>query len=101
WLSRLCCPLFPYTTLFRSMLAPDLVDLVSGGQDDLLARVRGLRRKIAMELGLVLPPVRTRDSVELPSATYVVMIAGVEVGRGSADRKSTRLNSSHVSISYA
>jgi flagellar biosynthesis protein FlhA len=66
-------------------LAPDLVDLVGAGTDqDLLARVRGLRRKIAMELGLVVPPVRTRDSVELPRSTYVVKIAGVEVGRGEA-----------------
>ncbi|MDQ1553414.1 MAG: flagellar biosynthesis protein FlhA, partial [Microbacteriaceae bacterium] len=42
-------------------LAPDLVDIVSGSSDDLLARVRALRRKIAMELGIVVPPVRTRD----------------------------------------
>lgn len=66
-------------------LAPDLVDLVGAGTDqDLLARVRGLRRKIAMELGLVVPPVRTRDSVDLPRSTYVVKISGVEVGRGEA-----------------
>jgi flagellar biosynthesis protein FlhA len=66
------------------MLAPDLVDLVSGASDDLLARVRGLRRKIAMDLGVVVPPVRTRDSVDLPSSTYVIRIAGVEYGRGLA-----------------
>ena len=48
------------------LLAPDLVDIVSGASDDLLARVRALRRKIAMELGIVVPPVRTRDSVDLP-----------------------------------
>ena len=66
------------------MLSPDLVDLVSGASDDLLARVRGLRRKIAMDLGVVVPPVRTRDSVDLPSATYVIRIAGVEYGRGLA-----------------
>ncbi|MBG6213575.1 flagellar biosynthesis protein FlhA [Cryobacterium sp. CAN_C3] len=66
------------------MLAPDLVDIVSGASDDLLARVRGLRRKIAMDLGVVVPPVRTRDSVDLPPATYVIRIAGVEYGRGLA-----------------
>ncbi len=67
------------------LLAPDLVDLVGSGTDqDLLARVRGLRRKIAMELGIVVPPVRTRDSVDLPRSTYVVKIAGAEVGRGEA-----------------
>lgn len=67
-------------------LAPDLVDIVNGGGDDLLARVRALRRRIANELGIVLPPVRTRDSVDLPPATYVIRIAGVEAGRGQAPR---------------
>ena len=64
------------------LLAPDLVDLVSGAQDDLLARVRALRRKVAIDLGVVVPPVRTRDSVDLPSSTYSIRIAGVEAGRG-------------------
>ena len=66
------------------LLAPDLVDLVSDASDDLLSRVRSLRRKIAMDMGLVVPPVRTRDSIELPPATYVIRIAGVEAGRGIA-----------------
>ena len=66
------------------LLAPDLVDIVSGTSDDLLARVRALRRKIALELGIVVPPVRTRDSVDLPSGTYMIRIAGVEAGRGLA-----------------
>lgn len=67
------------------LLAPDLVDLVGTGTDaDLLSRVRALRRKIALELGVVVPPVRTRDSVDLPRSAYVVRIAGVEVGRGEA-----------------
>ncbi|MGN6426919.1 MAG: flagellar biosynthesis protein FlhA [Leifsonia sp.] len=65
-------------------LAPDLVDIVSGTTDDLLARVRALRRKIALELGVIVPPVRTRDSAELPPSTYVIKIAGVEAGRGQA-----------------
>jgi flagellar biosynthesis protein FlhA len=65
-------------------LATDLVDLVSGSADDLLARIRALRHKVAMELGVVVPPVRTRDHVELPPSTYVIRIAGVEAGRGTA-----------------
>ncbi|MDQ0424673.1 flagellar biosynthesis protein FlhA [Cellulomonas iranensis] len=67
------------------LLAPDLVDLVGTGPDqDLLARVRALRHKVALDLGIVVPPVRTRDSVDLPPSTYVVRVAGVEVGRGQA-----------------
>jgi len=67
------------------VLAPDLVDLVdTSGGGDLLERVRALRRKIALELGLVVPPVRTRDSLDLPMSTYAVRISGVEVARGQA-----------------
>lgn len=67
------------------LLAPDLIDLVGANTDtDLLARVRGLRRKVALESGFVLPPVRTRDSVDLPVSTYVIRMSGVEVGRGIA-----------------
>ncbi|MGN6406566.1 flagellar biosynthesis protein FlhA [Sinomonas sp.] len=66
------------------LLAPDLVDLVGGSADDLLARVKSLRHKIAMDLGVVIPPVRTRDSVELPPSTYAIRIAGVDAGRGTA-----------------
>ena len=65
-------------------LATDLVDLVNGSADDLLARIRALRHKVAMELGIVVPPVRTRDHVELPLSSYVIRIAGVEAGRGTA-----------------
>jgi len=68
------------------LLASDAVDLVTGGPDDLLARVKALRRRIALDLGFVVPPVRTRDSVELPASTYVIRIAGVEAGRGTAPR---------------
>ncbi|HET9442186.1 MAG TPA: flagellar biosynthesis protein FlhA, partial [Acidimicrobiales bacterium] len=66
-------------------LAYDLVDLADtsvGG--DLLDRVRALRRKLALELGVVIPPVRTRDNVSLPAHTYLVRVHGVEMGRGEA-----------------
>jgi flagellar biosynthesis protein FlhA len=65
-------------------LAPDLVSLVDPATGDLLDRVRALRRKMALELGLVMPPVRTRDDLDLPLSTYVVRISGVEAARGQA-----------------
>ncbi len=66
-------------------LSADLIDLVdasSGG--DLLDRVKALRRKIATDLGIVAPPVRTRDNLQLPSQTYAIMLFGIEVARGEA-----------------
>lgn len=60
----------------------DLVDPASGG--DLLDRVRALRRKMAHEVGIVVPPVRTRDNLELPLRTYAVKLFGIEVARGEA-----------------
>ena len=60
----------------------DLADTARGG--DLLDRVRALRRKVAMELGIVIPPVRTRDNLDLPPAAYAIRVHGVEVARGEA-----------------
>ena len=65
-------------------LAPDLLDLVDASGGDLLDRVRALRRKIALEIGIVMPPVRTRDDLTLPLSTYAIRISGVEVARGQA-----------------
>jgi len=65
----------------------DLVDLVQADRGgDLLERVKALRRNIAMELGLVMPQVHTRDNLDLPSATYVIKVHGIEVARGEAPR---------------
>ena len=66
-------------------LAYDLIDLVDSAKGgDLLDRVRALRRKLALELGVVIPLVRTRDNLELPASTYSVRVNGVDVGRGEA-----------------
>ncbi|WP_279367530.1 flagellar biosynthesis protein FlhA [Microbacterium testaceum] len=67
-------------------LSPDIVDLAAGGAGDLLTRVKSLRRKVALELGTLMPPVRTRDNIELPAETYAILVAGVEVGRGIVPR---------------
>ncbi len=60
--------------------AIDLVDRDKGG--DLLSRVRALRKSLARELGLVIPPVHTRDNLDLPAATYRIRVHGVDVGEG-------------------
>ncbi|GAB1694705.1 flagellar biosynthesis protein FlhA [Krasilnikovia sp. M28-CT-15] len=65
-------------------LSPDLVDLVDSGGGDLLDRVRALRRKMALELGIVMPPVRTRDDLDLPLSSYAIRISGIDAGTGQA-----------------
>ncbi len=60
----------------------ELVDPARGG--DLLDRVKALRRKVALDIGVVLPLVRTRDNIDLPPNTYTVKVHGAEVARGSA-----------------
>ena len=66
-------------------LAFDLVDLVdSSAGGELLERVRALRRKLAIELGMVIPMVRTRDNLDLPPGSYAIRLNGVEIARGEA-----------------
>ncbi|MCW2599365.1 MAG: flagellar biosynthesis protein FlhA [Frankiales bacterium] len=66
-------------------LAPDLLDLLDPARGgSLMERVRALRKRIAADLGLVVPPVRSHDAPELPASTYVVKLHGVEAARGEA-----------------
>jgi len=68
-------------------LSADLIDLVdSSAGGDLLDRVKALRRKIATDLGIVIPPVRTRDNLDLPLRHYAIKLFGIEVARGEAPR---------------
>jgi flagellar biosynthesis protein FlhA len=64
-------------------VAFDLVDLVDSSRGgDLLDRVKALRRKVAMETGLVIPLVRTRDNLDLPASQYVIWLNGVPAAKG-------------------
>ncbi len=52
-----------------------------GGQagHDLRERIAALRRQITAELGLVIPPVRVRDNIELSLNQYRIRIRGAEL----------------------
>lgn len=57
-----------------------LVDPNQGG--DLFERVTMIRRQTALELGMVLPPIRIRDNMQLAPTSYVIKIKGVEIAHG-------------------
>jgi len=57
-----------------------LVDRKQGG--DLLDRISNLRRQIAQELGIVVPPIRIRDQLQLEPNQYVIKLRGVEIASG-------------------
>ena len=62
-----------------------LIPLVDRAQDgELLRRVRGIRKKIAQELGFLVPSVHIRDNMEIRPNEYRIMLKGVEVGQGEA-----------------
>src|SRR3954453_19872499 len=72
-------PIDPLELAIGFGLVP-LVDQKAGGS--LLTRVSAIRRQIASELGMVIPPVRIHDEVGLDSHEYVVKVRGAEVARG-------------------
>jgi len=60
-----------------------LIPLVDKAQEgELLRRIRGIRKKIAQDLGFLAPPVHIRDNLELRPSAYRILLKGVEIGSG-------------------
>ncbi|MDQ3205694.1 MAG: flagellar biosynthesis protein FlhA [Pseudomonadota bacterium] len=57
-----------------------LVDKNQGGE--LLARLKGVRRKLTQDLGFLIPAVHVRDNLELSPGQYRVLVHGVPVATG-------------------
>lgn len=55
-----------------------LVDRNQGG--DLLDRITNLRRQIAQEIGIVVPPIRIRDDIQLQPNEFEVKLRGLRIG---------------------
>jgi flagellar biosynthesis protein FlhA len=61
-----------------------LIGLVEPGKHGgLLEHIRSLRRQFAQTLGLVVPPIRVRDNVQLDPNAYRLLLGGQEIARGS------------------
>ncbi len=57
-----------------------LVDPAQGG--DMLERIGTIRKQMAVELGLIVPPIRIRDNIQIKPTEYVLRVKGAEAGRG-------------------
>lgn len=57
-----------------------LIDVAKGG--DLLERINLIRRQLAVELGIIVPPIRIRDNMQLSANDYIIKIKGQAVARG-------------------
>ncbi len=57
-----------------------LADPAQGG--DLLERISILRRRIAEEMGLMVPPLRVRDNLSLRGSAYAIKLSGAQVAQG-------------------
>jgi len=57
-----------------------LVDVNQGG--NLLKRISTIRKSLAIEMGILVPPIRIRDNIQLNANEYVFKIYGVKVAGG-------------------
>ncbi len=57
-----------------------LVDASQGG--DFLNRIKSIRRQVALDMGLVVPPVHITDNLQLNPREYSILLKGVEIARG-------------------
>lgn len=59
----------------------NIVDVEQKG--DLLERISNIRKQFALDMGVIVPPIRIRDNLELKPGDYLVLLKGVAVGNGS------------------
>ena len=57
-----------------------LVDKENGGE--LLDRIKGIRKQVAREIGIIAPPIHIQDNMQLKPGEYRILIKGNEVARG-------------------
>jgi flagellar biosynthesis protein FlhA len=61
-----------------------LINIVDAQQNgDLLERVSNIRKQFALDLGVIIPPLRIRDNLELKPGDYQILLKGVQVGSAS------------------
>jgi len=56
------------------------VDASQGG--DFLNRIKSIRRQIALDMGMIVPPIHITDNLQLSPRGYSILLKGVEIARG-------------------
>jgi len=60
-----------------------LIPLVDAEQDgELLERIKSIRRQVAYEMGIIVPPVHIQDNMQLKPGEYSILLKGNEIARG-------------------
>ncbi len=60
-----------------------LIRLVDAEQDgELLERIKSIRRQMATEIGIIVPPVHIQDNMQLKPGQYSILLKGNEIGGG-------------------
>jgi len=61
-----------------------LINIVDADQNgDLLERITNIRKQFALDYGIIVPPLRIRDNLELKPGDYQLLLKGVQIGQGS------------------
>src|SRR5690606_41791805 len=92
--------LFPYTTLFRSKLSFKLIDEYRAEKNAVTSLTFKDISSVVNKLEIITP----EDSIAAKDGTAKILVFAKNSAGNvlkNTDRKSTRLNSSHVKISYA
>ncbi len=68
----------------RLELGYGLLPLINGGHgaDRLTDQIKALRRQLASDLGVIMPPVRILDNVQLEPNNYLIKVKEIEAGKG-------------------
>ena len=60
-----------------------IIPLIDPGQGgDMLERIGTIRKQMALEMGIVVPPIRIRDNIQIKPTEYILRVKGAETGRG-------------------
>ena len=70
----------------RIELGYALLPLINGQQtgqpDQLTEQIKALRRQVAADMGIIMPPVRILDNIQLGANEYTIKVKEVEAGKG-------------------